>query len=466
MCEKLKFITDLKLPLGYILSVNEDWRNKMVRRVARSKLDELQRKTNERQIGMYAIYLVSRLPEITDALITMLIDSVQKIESKAVRKIGKTISKQVHNVYNREKLLFDILTAVFENPDETAADVVFALISPQDAENYIERQKSRNSWAIDVFNEMHGSWRTYYRPMLKNLLDTIEFGSTVSKYRPLLDAFEWIRDNFEHRGRIRVEDRIVPIDGVVHDKYLKAVTRGDYIDKMSYELCAMITLREKLETREIWVPGSEKYKNPETDIPPDFDVNRAEYYDDLNLALDANTFIAGLKEELKSHLLEFDQGFARNKLVQINHATRSKTFKVTPLEAQPEPQGLIRIKAEIAERWPMTSLLDMMKEAALDTNFTKAFESIGTRQNMNQATLNKRLIVSLYGLGTNAGLKRISAAANDVTYEQLRHIRRRFIDAASIREANRILVNSIIGIRDSSIWGEMGTAIAADSNAV
>jgi hypothetical protein len=37
----------------------------------------------------------------------------------------------------------------------------------------------------------------------------------------------------------------------------------------------------------------------------------------------------------------------------------------TPLDAQPDPPNLTALKAEITATWPMTSLLDMVKEADL-----------------------------------------------------------------------------------------------------
>ncbi len=330
ICEKLKFITALELPITYISSINEDWRKRVARRMARFRTIDIRRLNDELKIGMFSVYLTSRLPEVTDSLITVLVDSVHKIETKAIRNIEKLIAKQVHNVYNREKLLVDILQAVIENPCDTAGNVVFSLINLKDAEALIEKQKSRNKWAIDVFSEMHGSWRTHYRPMLKNLLETVEFGSTVSKYRPIIEAFDWISINYDRRTPILVRNREVPIEGVVPKQYLKAVVRGEYVDKLSYELCAIISLREKLGTCEIWVPGSEKYKNPEDDIPQDFEECRIEYYDELNLDMDARSFISGLKEELKTQLLALDRELPRNKFVnvEVNHVKRAAKFKL------------------------------------------------------------------------------------------------------------------------------------------
>jgi len=43
-------------------------------------------------------------------------------------------------------------------------------------------------------------------------------------------------------------------------------------------------------------------------------------------------------------------------------------ISITPFQPLPESQGLQSVKAETGRRWPMTELLDVLKEAALDTN--------------------------------------------------------------------------------------------------
>src|ERR1700761_1384102 len=74
----------------------------------------------------------------------------------------------------------------------------------------------------------------------------------------------------------------------------------------------------------------------------------------------------------------------------------------------PEPQGLRAIKAEIGQRWPMTELLDVLKETALDTGFLNAFETSASRVALSRDMRDRRLLLCLYGLGTNAGLKRVA----------------------------------------------------------
>ena len=100
---------------------------------------------------------------------------------------------------------------------------------------------------------------------------------------------------------------------------------------------------------------------------------------------------------------------------------------MTPLSPQPEADGLEPLKAELGRRWPMISLLDMLKEADLRTGFTEAFASSGDRETLDRATLRRRLLLCLYGMGTNTGLRRVAAGQEDVSYKELLHVRRRFL---------------------------------------
>jgi len=133
------------------------------------------------------------------------------------------------------------------------------------------------------------------------------------------------------------------------------------------------------------------------------------------------------------------------------------------LEKQEDPAGLAALKTEIGRRWPMTSLLDMLKEADLRIGFTDAFRTVTDHENLSRATLQERLLLCLNGIGTNTGLKRMAAGQSDVTYRDLLYVRRRFIARESMREAIAQVVNATLRARHPGIWGEGTTACAADS---
>ena len=81
---------------------------------------------------------------------------------------------------------------------------------------------------------------------------------------------------------------------------------------------------------------------------------------------------------------------------------------MTPLDAQPDPTNLTALKAEVTATWPMTSLLDMVKEADLRLHFTDALKSPTAYETLDRAVLRPRLLLCLHGLGTNAGLQRMA----------------------------------------------------------
>src|SRR3546814_7331416 len=93
----------------------------------------------------------------------------------------------------------------------------------------------------------------------------------------------------------------------------------------------------------------------------------------------------------------------------------------------------------------------------------EAFERWSSGGNLSKEALAQRLLLGLYGLGTNAGRKRVAGATADVSDEELLHVHRRFIHAPALREACARVANSTLAIRNAAVWGDAGTACASDS---
>ena len=54
---------------------------------------------------------------------------------------------------------------------------------------------------------------------------------------------------------------------------------------------------------------------------------------------------------------------------------RARVDQLSPLAPQPEPTNLLALKAEIARRWPITSLFDVLKETDVRVGLTQCFRS-------------------------------------------------------------------------------------------
>ena len=114
-----------------------------------------------------------------------------------------------------------------------------------------------------------------------------------------------------------------------------------------------------------------------------------------------DTFIAKLQGAMHTALDHFNHTLPHNPKVSLRCASQNR-IKVTPLDAQPEPARLQELKTEILQRWPMTGLLDILKETDFRVGFTRVFE-YGESPNPTPTELQKRLLLYLYALGTNTG---------------------------------------------------------------
>ncbi|HIA52233.1 MAG TPA: hypothetical protein EYN91_09130 [Candidatus Melainabacteria bacterium] len=175
------------------------------------------------------------------------------------------------------------------------------------------------------------------------------------------------------------------------------------------------------------------------------------------MPLDPVQLIQGLQAEMVGALTELNETIKTNDQVKI---TATGKIKLTPLKPQVTPANLDKLGDELEQRWPQTTILDVFKEAELRTGFTDEFSSVGTREVLDRATVRKRLILSLHGIGTNAGIKRARA---DEKYADLKYITRRYVTRDAVRNAIRRLVNEIFKVRQTNIWGEGTTSCAADS---
>jgi len=167
---------------------------------------------------------------------------------------------------------------------------------------------------------------------------------------------------------------------------------------------------------------------------------------------------------MRAGLTRFDAGLPRNQHVRITSRRGAGWITVSPLQAHSDPENINAVKAEVTAGWPMTSLLDMVKEADLRLGFTDALGSPMAYETLDRAELRPRLLLCLYGLGTNTGLRRLDAARDGgPSYRDLAYARRRYLTPDRLREAIAVVTNGTLRARNPLLWGEGTTACASDS---
>jgi TnpA family transposase len=303
--------------------------------------------------------------------------------------------------------------------------------------------------------------------MLPLLLRTLEFRSNNEAHQPVIRALEIVRKYADSRVRVYPAEENVPIAGVVPGSWQEAVIEENAdgttrVNRLTYEICALRAARDQLRYREVWVPGSNRYRNPDEDLPRDFEAKREAYCQALVLPSEAAVFVEKIRRETTDALHALDRDLPANPDVAILKKGHG-WIRLSPLKAQPEPVNLIALKTELARRWPMTSLLDMLKETDLRAHFTGVFQSPTSREHLDRRVLQPRLLLCLYGLGTNTGLKRVGSGTEGTSYKDLLYVRRRFITKSHLREVIARVVNATLRARNPLIWGEGTTACASDS---
>jgi TnpA family transposase len=462
--ERLTFIRSLQLPT---IDADGAWFKACRRRVSIDNAWRMRRHPDGLRHALYAVFLAYRQRELTDGLVDLLIELVHRIDSKAKRKVMQSFEREVKKVHGKEALLVRIAEAAIAAPDGAVREVVFPVADEEVLNAVIREYRAGGSFQRHVHALVRASYSNHYRRMLPAVLAALEFRSNNAVHKPVLDAIVWIRRNAEERKRIGRPEDGMPLDDVIPAKWRELVIEDDgagrkRINSINYEICVLQALRDRLRCKEIWVVGSDRYRNPDDDLPKDFEVRRAEYYRELGRTQDAKEFVSAQRAELCDALRRLNAGMLRNQSVRLLSRGANR-ISITPFEPHLPPPNLDALKAEIERRWPMTGLLDVLKEAALRTGFLDEFQTAGDWVTLGPEVLQRRLLLCLYGLGTNTGLKRISAGTTDASYAELLHVHDRFLRKEGLRAAIARLTNATLAARNPVVWGEATTACASDS---
>ena len=463
---RLNVLREIKLPPDLFKTFPSKLSERYARQAAVKEPFELRRHARQLRFTLMASFLIRRSEYLTDHLVDLLIETVHKMSKKAERKVEDCMGEALHKASSKMVKLYEIAKASIEQPQGVVEEVVFPAASQQWLLSLIQEIESEQNYKVKVRATLQSSYRVHYRRMVPHLLNNLEFRSTNTTHQPLMEALNVLKTNLEHKGSTYPRNVDVPLKSVVAPAWMPLVVEDDsippVINRIAYEICVLKTLRERLRCREIWVVGGGRYRNPEEDLPQDFQERRGAYYEELGIPLNEKVFTASLREELTRHLRTLDKEIPVNPKVAIINKKDIYRISISPSEPQSEPENLRSLKNEIIKRWSGTSLLDVLKETDFRVNFTQFLKSETERTHMEKATLQRRLLLCLFGMGTNTGIKSMGFQPDD-DYKELLYIRRRFISKDSLRQAIAQVVNATLAVRLQKFWGESTTACASDS---
>ncbi|MDH6218925.1 hypothetical protein M2283_006259 [Streptomyces pseudovenezuelae] len=344
----------------------------------------------------------------------------------------------------KEAMMLRVAEAALSEPAGTVRKLIYPVVGGEKTLQALAAEAAANEakYKARIRTVLRSACSAHRRRVLTPLLRAPELKCNNTAYRPVMDAIDLLQRYLEQppkEGTFFDAAEAVPLEGVVPEQWRAAVVDDKgRVERIPYELCVLVSLREALRRREMRVVGANRWRNPEDDLPQDFEDNRDVHYDAIQKPQDPAKFIAELQRTHREALDRFEAALAQDTTggVAIVRKNGEGWIKVSPRPKQEEPTSLVAVKGEIERRWDTIDLLDLLKYAEFDTDFIAEFTTVATRENLSREVLRRRLLLVLFGLGTNMGIKRVAVTGKHGESEAtLRRVRHLFVNRAHARPA-------------------------------
>jgi hypothetical protein len=339
---------------------------------------DLQDRARPLRLTLLAALCWCRTSELTDSLVDLLLGVVLKLNSRAERRVERELLGDLKRVQGKESILFRLAEAALEHPDGTVREALYPVVGEQTLRDLVsEARADKATFRARVRTVLRSSWSSHYRRMLAPLLRALDIRSNNAAHCPVIEALDLLRRYTDRPGTVRFYDPEdhVPLDGIVPGDWREAVVDHDgRVERVPYELCVLQAVRDGLRRRELWVLGARRWRNPDDDLPAEFEFNRDVHYAALRQPLDASSFIADLKDQMIAALARLEQAISAGTTGGIRFTSRhgEPWISVPKLERRDEPPNLARLKQAVVERWGTLDLLDLLKEADLRSGLTRS----------------------------------------------------------------------------------------------
>jgi hypothetical protein len=305
---KLDLARGLGLPPGMFAGISpkivKGWRD----RAFAESPSHLKADPKPVKVTLLAALAYSRQREITDTLVELLISTVHRIKARAQKRVEQAFLREIRRVTGKENILLKMTEAALESPDETVREVIYPAAGGVEVllQLLLEYKAGGTTYQQNRRMEFKASYSGHYRRGLINLIQTLEFRS-ANDHQPVVQALELVKKYATSTAALYPLGERVTVEGAVrpdwHDLMYRQDPRGrQRVVRAFYECAVFESLREGLKTKDIWVTGADKWRNPDEDLPPDFAQRRAENYAALGKPLDPAQFIELFKAELSTEL--------------------------------------------------------------------------------------------------------------------------------------------------------------------
>jgi TnpA family transposase len=472
--DKLTYVRSFGVEVSLFQSVSPKVINYLWKQVSAETVSKVKRHKDYIRFSLFSVFLYIREMELTDDLVNSFLSLFNRLMNRTDQLLKKKVTNQVKQVYNKEAILRRLILAINKTPDGSIPQVIFPEVSLELIQGLAKEYEGTSSQdyndaKVDILLQ---KYKSFYRSLLKPVLEALSFHTTSSTWNDLGACLDLVKKYLGTKHIYYPDQEEIP-ESLVKGMWEGHLVEKGRIKKHNLELCVIGQVDQLVRCKEFWVDKAGHFCNPNHDLPQDWESKKGEYFHKLRLPEKVAPFIQSIKDKMFSSLLLLNNYFssssydkkAREKakekcqvyLYQLGGKGRGY-FRVPKIQKRAERSILKEIKKKIRNRFGMVNLLDMLVEADRHVQFSQYFPPSTPKQVFNPEEVRERLLLSLFGLGTNIGLKRLcSALSSHLTDEDLRFFIRRYITPESLREAIAALSNKILELRNPEVWGNTTT---------
>lgn len=468
---KLAFLREFGLDRKVIFAgVSERLLRQFRNRARAEDAYQMRRHPTQRRIALLAALLCSRTQEVTDQVVSLFLDVIRKVEKRGEQALTQEMVANLGTVYNGKRLIHSLVRAAEQRRTEPAWELLQDVVGEDRLKTILAELDAKDipfeeAKAQRIQQKFRG-----YRQMVAPLMKCLSFRASSPKQESLLQGLAIVERNAGSKQTYLPAREPVPRELLTkpwRSLVEKETDQGVRYVRTAFELCILSKLEKALKCKEVWVDGAYRFRDPSEDLPADWETRRGDDYRRLTLPTDGAQFVRGLQAQLRQALHQANEALGQGRPERAATVRRSpdgqsaRLYSPRPV-AREERSMLEEIKGRVHREFGMLDLLDILLEADRQVDFTRFFQTSGQRRVLGEEEVRRRLLLVLFSLGTNLGLRRFHAAAGpSCSYDDLRYFLSRYVSIEALRSANVALVNRILAKRNPELWGP-GTSCASD----
>jgi hypothetical protein len=301
------------------------------------------------------------------------------------------------------------------------------------------------------YQELKKQYRSA-RIFLPSLLEYLRLEATPAG-KPLLSACQWLKEKLKSNKARFPNDAPSGIVGKAWQRHV--FVDKDTVDLYAYAFCVLDGLRKAIPRREVFATPGWQYSDPRTGLfsGPEWEAMRPILCRALSLSAKPDATLSVLSKELDMTYRAVADHLPQNTKLCFKKVKGKQKLSLSPLDANEEPNSLIKLRKEIHSRLPRVDLPGILLEIAVRTGFTDAFTHISEKTS-RVSDLHVSLCAVLMAEACNIGLQPL--IQNDIAAlkrGRLSWVQQNYIRNETLTAANTILVDAHSKLELVHRWG-------------